>query len=365
VAPSTSGTAASGQTLTASTGSWSGFPAGFAYGYAWYRCDDAPGGGCVAIGGATTSSYVLVQDDVGHTIKVRVTASNGVSPDGTADSALTAFVSAPPTNATAPSAGGGGGGGGVLPDLHVDLTSNAATVPPVGSEVIYFVKVSMKNLGNASAVVLDVNLPVGFTLTRIYADRGSGCAGTASRLTCDAAWVVPGVGTNVTIWGTVGDAGSLVASATATSLVETELVSTLADNTSVLTIAPTVVPPARRGPPVLRMSGGAFIPPGGAHVGPAAVVRAAFSVDEPVTLRISAADDKAKQLTLLAKSQVGGLTAAKPQARLGYVLAAAGNVKLTVRVRYASLERRRRYRVVVVATAADGQSSRLVIPFRR
>jgi hypothetical protein len=247
----------------------------------------------------------------------------------------------------------------------VDLTSNAATAPPVGSEVVYFVKVSMTNLGNASAVVLDVNLPAGFTVTRTYADRGSGCAGTAPRLTCDAAWVVPGVSSTVTIWGTVGEAGALVASATATSLVEKELVSTLADNTAALTISPAVVAPAHRGPPVLRMSGGAFRPPGGLRVGSAAIVRAAFSVDEPVTLSVTAADDKAKQLTLLAKSQVGGLAAAKPQARLGYVLAAAGNVKLTLRVRYASLERRRSYRVVVVATAADGQSSRLVIPFRR
>jgi hypothetical protein len=252
-----------------------------------------------------------------------------------------------------------------LPDLHVVLTSNAATAPPVGSEVIYFVNVSMRNLGNASAVLLDVNLSAGFTVTRIYADRGSGCTGTAPRLTCDAAWVVPGVSTNLTIWGTVGEAGPLLASATATSLVETELVSTLADNTAVLTIAPTVVAPAHRGPPVLRMSRGAFTPPGSAHVGPAAIVRAAFSVDEPVTLRITAANDKAKQLTLLAKSQVGGLTAAKPQARLVYILAAAGNVKLALRVRYASLEHGRSYRVVVLATAADGQSSRLVIPFRR
>jgi len=367
LAPSVSGTAASGQTLTVSTGSWSGFPAGFAYGYAWYRCDDAAGGGCVAIGGATANSYLLVQEDVGHTIKARVTASNGEPPDGAADSPMTAFVSAPPTNTTAPIAAPstGGGGGGVLPDLHVDLTSNAATPPPVGSEVIYFVAVSMKNLGNASAVLLDVNLPAGFTVTGIYADRGSGCAGTAPKLTCDAAWVVPGISTNVTIWGTVGEAGSLVASATATSLVETELVSTLADNTAVLTIAPTVVTPAHRGPPALRMSGGAFTPPGRARVGSAAIVRAAFSVDEPVTLTITAANDKAKRLALLAKSQVGGLTAAKPQARLVYNLTTPGNVKLTLRVGYASLKPGRSFRVVVVATAADGQSSRLVIPVRR
>ena len=160
----------------------------------------------VTTGGASTNSYVPVQADVGHTIKVRVRASNGLSPDGVAESALTALVSAPPANRSAPPpVGGGGGGVGILPDLQVDLTSSAATAPPVGSEVIYFVKVSMKNLGNASAVRLDVNLPAGFTVTRIAADRGPGCAGTAPKLTCDVAWIVPGVGSVVTIWGSVGD----------------------------------------------------------------------------------------------------------------------------------------------------------------
>jgi hypothetical protein len=92
-------------------------------------------------------------------------------------------------------------------------------------------------------------------------------------------------------------------------------------------------------------------------------VKASFSVDEPVTLTIAVADDKAKQLTLLAKSQVGGLTAARRQPRLVYSLAGAGSVKLTLRVRNASLNRGRSYRIVVVATAADGQRSRLAIRF--
>ena len=85
-----------------------------------------------------------------------------------------------------------------------------------------------------------------------------------------------------------------------------------------------------------------------------------LSVDEPVTLTISA-----EPLTLLAKSQVGGARAAKSQPQLVDKVDAAGTVKLAVRIRYASLRRGRSYRVVVVATAADGQRSRLVIPFRR
>ena len=80
-----------------------------------------------------------------------------------------------------------------------------------------------------------------------------------------------------------------------------------------------------------------------------------------MTLAIAVANDKSKQLTLLAKSQVGGLTAAKPQPRLVYRLVAAGTVRVSLRVRSASLKRGH-YRIVVVATAVDGQSSRLAIP---
>ena len=64
-------------------------------------------------------------------------------------------------------------------------------------------------------------------------------------------------------------------------------------------------------------------------------------------------------LTSIAAS--GGLTAAKPQPRLVYRLVAAGTVRVSLRVRSASLKRGH-YRIVVVATAADGQSSRLAIP---
>src|SRR3954447_2191651 len=69
------GTTTAGQALTASTGSWTGTaPIAFAYG--WQRCDTT-GGACAPISGATTSTYGLVTADVGHTIRVAVTASNG------------------------------------------------------------------------------------------------------------------------------------------------------------------------------------------------------------------------------------------------------------------------------------------------
>jgi Domain of unknown function DUF11 len=74
------------------------------------------------------------------------------------------------------------------PDLHVVVTASAATSPPVGSELDFFVTVSSKNVGGASDVRLNVTLPPGYTVTHTYADRGPGCTGAASKLTWDVAW---------------------------------------------------------------------------------------------------------------------------------------------------------------------------------
>ena len=75
--PTISGTAQVGQTLTASSGSWSGSPP-ISYAYQWRRCDSA-GGACVDIAGATAASYVVSAADSGSTLRVRVAASNGAT----------------------------------------------------------------------------------------------------------------------------------------------------------------------------------------------------------------------------------------------------------------------------------------------
>jgi fibronectin type 3 domain-containing protein len=72
--PTVSGTAREGQTLTASSGSWGGsLP--IAYAYAWQRCDPS-GARCSAIARADNPTYRLTASDVGHTVRVKVTASN-------------------------------------------------------------------------------------------------------------------------------------------------------------------------------------------------------------------------------------------------------------------------------------------------
>ena len=94
--PVVSGTAEVGQTLSASSGSWSG-TAPISYAYQWRRCDSA-GGACVDVG-ANASSYVLTGADVGSRLRVVVTASNGAG-SSSATSAATAVVAAQPTSGT-------------------------------------------------------------------------------------------------------------------------------------------------------------------------------------------------------------------------------------------------------------------------
>jgi hypothetical protein len=62
------------------------------YTYQWLDCDGS-GEGCVSVAGATAATYVLVAGDVGHTVRVAVTASNSAG-STQARSAQTAVVAA-------------------------------------------------------------------------------------------------------------------------------------------------------------------------------------------------------------------------------------------------------------------------------
>jgi len=90
--PAISGTAQVGQTLTASTGSWS-YQSTPTYTYQWERCDTA-GNNCAAVGGSTATTYGVGNDDVNHTLRVVVTAHNAQGTTA-ATSGQTATVSSP------------------------------------------------------------------------------------------------------------------------------------------------------------------------------------------------------------------------------------------------------------------------------
>ena len=99
--PAISGTAQQGSTLTTDNGTWSNSPTSYAY--AWSRCN-ASGNTCAAISGATTQTYQVQQADVGSTLRVTVTATNGDGASAPATSAATAVVSsvAAPANTAPP-----------------------------------------------------------------------------------------------------------------------------------------------------------------------------------------------------------------------------------------------------------------------
>jgi hypothetical protein len=71
--PAISGTPKVGHTLTASNGTWSNAPTSYAY--QWNRCN-ASGNSCITVPNGTLKTYTLVGDDAGHTMRVRVTATN-------------------------------------------------------------------------------------------------------------------------------------------------------------------------------------------------------------------------------------------------------------------------------------------------
>jgi hypothetical protein len=89
-APEVHGVPAVGLTLTDTVDAWAGSPV---VGRQWRRCDLA-GANCSDIQGATGSTYVVTDDDVGHTVGVRESATEaGLT--STSDSAVTNEVFIP------------------------------------------------------------------------------------------------------------------------------------------------------------------------------------------------------------------------------------------------------------------------------
>lgn len=91
--PAPTGTAVVGQALTAAPGTWSGTQP-ITYAYQWQRCSSS----CGDVSGATGASYSLGSVDVGATMRVRITATNGGG-SATGTSAATGTIQAAPPDA--------------------------------------------------------------------------------------------------------------------------------------------------------------------------------------------------------------------------------------------------------------------------
>lgn len=101
--PAISGTVQQGRALSSTTGTWTNFP--LSYSYQWEQCD-LSGLDCSNINGATASSYAPTAADVGHTVRVTVTASNGGGHASATSLPSSPVLVAAPVNQTAPTVSG-------------------------------------------------------------------------------------------------------------------------------------------------------------------------------------------------------------------------------------------------------------------
>jgi hypothetical protein len=104
LAPSETGTARDGQTLTADHGTFSGTTP-MTYTYQWQRCDEQ-GANCDDIPGATGGTYDLTSEDVGKTVRVVVTATNAAGADTRNSDPSPVVAPRPPANTVSPSISG-------------------------------------------------------------------------------------------------------------------------------------------------------------------------------------------------------------------------------------------------------------------
>jgi streptogramin lyase len=98
--PVLSGEAKDGKQLSAKPGSWSGLESTF--GYQWLRCNSI-GEKCVNIAAATGSTYTLLNEDVGATVRVAVTATSSAGSSSAVSEQTSQIAGIKPANTTRPS----------------------------------------------------------------------------------------------------------------------------------------------------------------------------------------------------------------------------------------------------------------------
>jgi hypothetical protein len=158
--PVISGTAQQGQPLTVSAGTWNENPPPLLT-EQWQDCDPS-GANCVAISGATATTYVPSVTDVGHRINVVETAVNALS-TATVSSVPTAVVlPAPPAPTSAPSISGSFVQGSVLTVNHGGWTNS-----PTGLTDVWL------RCDSAGANCLDIAGAEGQTYALTTADVGA------------------------------------------------------------------------------------------------------------------------------------------------------------------------------------------------
>lgn len=101
VAPSVTGTAQVGQTLTTTNGTWTGSPTGYAY--QWQRADDSGFTTNVTNIGSDQNTFVLTASESGKYVRCVVTATNAGGSTAANSNVVGDVLPAAPTNSVAPS----------------------------------------------------------------------------------------------------------------------------------------------------------------------------------------------------------------------------------------------------------------------
>ena len=352
--PSLSGTPQVGQTLSAVAGTWISSRAADIV-RSWWRC---PAGNCtspVAVAG-DVSAYTPVSADVGATIFVTETATNGLgtasrssAPSGPvapaplppAPSGAVAPTPAPP--APTPASVGGGGG--------ADLALTLAATGRSADSIAYALTVAAANGGSGSNLVLTIQLPSGVTAVSESADRGSGCSGVTT-LTCQLDWISGSLVAHVNVIARVATTDAFTTSA---SVTQTEPDPNPSNNSATLTTPASAPLPAR-----LPTIGFGTTPVGLARVARVrrlVVVSTSFTAANADGLAISLLDARTGlPLVLLPGSRVGGAITGKPhtviRSRIGVAL-----VTVALRVPRAVIRHPGRYSMRLVLSASGGSST--------
>jgi hypothetical protein len=124
--PQVTGVPIAGKPLQVTTGAWSPMPTSVTY--AWQRCN-ANGRICAAIAGATSSSYLVAPDDMGHALVALVQATFGTTTQAALSTATAAAIGndiTGPTHNANPSVSG-------IAESGSQLTGSAGIWTGIGS----------------------------------------------------------------------------------------------------------------------------------------------------------------------------------------------------------------------------------------
>jgi Subtilase family/Ig domain of plant-specific actin-binding protein len=165
IAPALAGVAQVGQPLSANSGAWSG-TAPLTVTIEWLRCDGA-GDGCLVVAGASGASFELGAEDVGRTLRIRVTVENPAGSTSALSAASAVIQPATPTPVTPL--------GNPPPVTPVPPHGDTATPPQIRLVAVAFsASPRIPRAGQRFALVMRV-------ATRTTSARGAG-----RRLSCSA-----------------------------------------------------------------------------------------------------------------------------------------------------------------------------------